>query len=101
MAEGTVHEQVIARAVKDPAFRQALLSNPRAVLAQEYNVHIPEQVAIRVIEDPPDTISLVLPSQPQEGSVQMLSDADLEAVAGGLRSETLHTACNLYYSECV
>jgi hypothetical protein len=38
MIQETLQVQVRARALKDPAFRQALLSNPRAVLAKEYNV---------------------------------------------------------------
>ena len=81
MIQGTVQELVIARAVKDGAFRQELLSNPRAVLAQEYHVTIPEHIAVRVLEDAPNTLSLVLPAK--EEAMQELSDADLEAVAGG------------------
>lgn len=82
MSEGIVQEQLMARAIKDAAFRQALLINPRVVLAEEYHVHIPENVTIRVIEEAPNTLTLVLPST--EAAVQELSDSDLEAVAGGL-----------------
>ncbi len=36
MTQETVQAQVLARALKDTAFRQELLSNPRSVLAKEY-----------------------------------------------------------------
>jgi hypothetical protein len=63
MFEGTIQEQVIARAMKDPAFRQALLSNPRAVLAREYHVYLAEEISLRVLEEPPHTFTLVLPGR--------------------------------------
>jgi hypothetical protein len=78
---GTVQEQVLERAVKDERFRQEVLNNPRAVLAKEYNVHIPETVSIRVVEDTADTFTIALP--PKQESMQELSDAELEAVSGG------------------
>src|SRR6185437_8010368 len=81
MSEGTMQEQVIARALKDPAFRQALLANPRAVLAEEYHVHLAEQVTLRVLEEPPNTFTLVLPAV--EEALLELSDAELEGVSGG------------------
>jgi hypothetical protein len=81
MFEGTVQEQVIARALKDPVFRQALLSNPRAVLEQEYQIHLAEEVTIRVLEEPPNTFTLVVPAR--EEALLELSDADLEDVSGG------------------
>lgn len=78
---GTVQEQVLVRAVKDEHFRQEVLNNPRAVLAREYNVHLPETVSIRVVEDTTDTLTIALP--PKQESMQELSDAELEAVTGG------------------
>lgn len=81
MAPFRAPEEVIARAVKDPAFRQALLANPRAVLAKDYHMQIPAHVTVRVLEEVPNTLSIVLP--PAAETVQELSDADLEAVAGG------------------
>jgi len=81
MNDQTLHDQIIERAMKDPAFRQALLSNPRAALAGAFNVQLAEQVTIRVIEEAPNTFTLVLPAALP--AVQELSDADLQAVTGG------------------
>lgn len=78
---GTVQEQVLERALKDEGFRQEVLTNPRAVLAREYNVHIPDSVSIRVVEDTANTLTIALP--PKQESVQELTDAELEAVSGG------------------
>src|SRR5215467_12884469 len=51
MIRETIQEQVCARALKDPSFRQALQSNPRTVLAEQYNVQLPEGIAVRVVEE--------------------------------------------------
>src|SRR5690242_12997313 len=63
MTHETVQEQVIARGMKDSAFRQALLNNPRAVLAREYHVHLHDHLTVRVLEDTPHTFTLVLPAR--------------------------------------
>ena len=81
MSNPTVQEQVMARATKDEAFRQRIAADPRAVLSSEYNVHIPESVNVRVIEDSANTVSIVLPAA--EDAVQDLSDEELEEIAGG------------------
>jgi hypothetical protein len=81
MTQGTIQEQVLARALRDQAFRKELLSNPRAVLAQEYQIHLPEHLIVRVLEEAPSTLTLVLPRG--EEAVVELTDADLQAVNGG------------------
>jgi hypothetical protein len=91
MTDANINQQVLARAIKDAAFRQELLSNPKTVLAREFNVQVAESVTIRVLEDTSTTFTLVLPSQ-ETGTLE-LSDTDLESVAGGLPAPTFH-ACN-------
>jgi hypothetical protein len=71
-------DQVIAeRIAADPAFRDALLSDPRSALANLTGMEIPEGVTISVYEESPVNIHLVIPA------AEELSEADLELVAGG------------------
>src|SRR5215475_10980646 len=80
MTQETIQEQVRTRALKDPAFRQALSSNPRTVLAREYHIHLPEHVSVRVLEEAPNTVTLVLPKG--EEAIVELTDAELLGASG-------------------
>jgi hypothetical protein len=89
MTRETIQERVIARALKDPSFRQALLNDPRAVLAREYQVYLPEHLTVRVLEEAHNTFTLVLPAQ--EEAVMELTDADLQAASGGVSKPCYRT----------
>jgi hypothetical protein len=56
------------------------MSNPKATLSQELGVSFSDGMRIVVLEDSADTVHLVLPPAQVNGQ---LSDADLNAVAGG------------------
>ena len=80
---------LIARAWRDEAFKQELLRDPKAALARELariapGATLPEQVEIHVVEETPTTRYLVLPSKPVTEVGEVLSDVDLEPIAGGL-----------------
>jgi hypothetical protein len=88
-----MHEQVNAarqeleawlldKAAKDAAFRRALLADPKGTLGRELGGSLPDGLAITVVEEAPDRCYLVLPAAPA-GQTEELSDAELEAVAGG------------------
>ena len=79
----SAQEQIIARAMKDEAFRQELLTNPKAALERELGITIPDDVVIRVYEDTSTTIHLALPLKTSTSEPQELSDAELDAIAGG------------------
>jgi hypothetical protein len=72
---------VLERVAKDERFRNALLTNPRAVLGREYHLHVPETVSILVIEDTAQTLTITLP--PKREAMQELTDAELEGISGG------------------
>jgi hypothetical protein len=61
--EDRLWHQVVARAWADEAFKRRLLSDPAAVLA-EHGIDVPEEVAIRVVEDTPRMRHFILPPSP-------------------------------------
>jgi hypothetical protein len=81
--------QVVAKAWKDADYRAALTRDPRGTLQREFNTSIPESVTIRVVEEDANTIYLVLPPAPI--GAEELTDADLEAVAGGEKKIAIAT----------
>jgi len=73
-----VIEQIMAKVRADDSFKQRLLADATATLKAE-GVDIPNGVKVNVMENTRAQWNFVLPSAANEE----LSDADLEAVAGG------------------
>ncbi|MGH6671543.1 MAG: NHLP leader peptide family RiPP precursor [Xanthobacteraceae bacterium] len=78
--------RVIAKAWKNPAYRQRLLSNPKGVLQQEISVVdpsvvLPSSLQVQVHEESPDIYHLVLPRNPKDISLGELLGDNLETVA--------------------
>lgn len=88
-------QQVLDRAATDPGFRAQLLENPRQALQEEFGISIPETVSLRVAEEQPGEVILVLPNQPAQSGAS-LSDADLEQVAGGVNTGPFDDTCSGY-----
>ena len=71
-------EAIIAeRIAADPAFREALIANPQAVLSEIVGFDIPNSVQIVLHEESLTQIHLTVPA------AEVLTDTDLELVAGG------------------
>ena len=71
-------EAILAeRIAADPAFRDALLADPRAVISEVLGLDIPESVQVVLHEESLTQIHLTIPGAGD------LSDADLDLVAGG------------------
>jgi hypothetical protein len=78
-------EAIIAeRIAADPAFRDTLLADPRAVLSEAVGFDIPANVQIDLHEESLTQIHLTIPSSEE------LSDADLELVAGACWSDKFY-----------
>ena len=70
--------QLVAKAWSDPAFRQRLMTDTRAVL-QEHGIEVPKGLQVQAVENTEHILHLLLPQQPQNE----LADEQLEQVAGG------------------
>jgi hypothetical protein len=79
-----VERRIVQRSVQDDAFRQRLLSDPKAVVEEELGTRLPEGIRVRAVEESAETIYPVLPSaSPLGDEGGELSELQLEAVAGG------------------
>jgi hypothetical protein len=78
-----IETRLIIRAWKDAAFAAELRRNPRAAVEAELKrlgIDAPlGHVEIKVVEETPTTLCLVVPPNP----AGVLSDAQLEQIAGG------------------
>ena len=71
-------EAILAeRIAADPAFRDALLADPRGVVSEVVGFDIPDTVQVVLHEESLTQIHLTIPS------TDNLADTDLELVAGG------------------
>jgi hypothetical protein len=78
-ARQEIEAALIAKALAEPAFRQALLSDAKAAIEKEFGVALPAGIDLKVMEETVRTNYLVLPAV-VDGE---LTDSDLEAVTGG------------------
>lgn len=89
-----VEEILITKVFRDPGFKKRLLENPSAVVQEELtrfepNAKIPSGVEVRVVEEAPDVVYLVLPSAATAPGKKAMSEAELANVAGGFGSSAL------------
>jgi hypothetical protein len=74
---------LVQRSLQDDSFRQRLLADPKAAVEQELESRLSEDVEVRVVEESPQSIYLVLPVRSADFQIGELSDQELEEVAGG------------------
>ena len=81
MTRGEMQDLLAKFASSNPTYRAALLKNPKAVVEKQFNMTVPDNVQIKVVEENANTIYVVVPHAVASGAE--LDDADLEKVAGG------------------
>ena len=57
---------LVERAAKDDAFRQALIDDPKGTLQRELGTPLPDAASVTVLEETPTGVYLVLPPRPAE-----------------------------------
>ncbi|MFM7211824.1 MAG: NHLP leader peptide family RiPP precursor [Actinomycetota bacterium] len=72
-----VEAMIAERIAADPGFRETLLANPRAGLAEVIGLDIPDSIQVVLHEESLTQIHLTIPF------AGTLSDADLNLAAGG------------------
>lgn len=72
--------KAVARAWTDPDFKEKLVNDPHAALA-DVGVDVPDGASVKVVENSADTVHLVLPVMPS--SEDTLDMDELENIAGG------------------
>lgn len=60
----SVKAKIIQKAWEDKAFKQELLSNPKAALKKAFNITIPEDIKVRAVEETSTDFVLVIPTNP-------------------------------------
>lgn len=60
--DAEMHQQVLARCLEDESFRERLLKDPKRIIEQEFNIKLPEEFRIKVLEDTETTIHFVIPT---------------------------------------
>jgi hypothetical protein len=73
-----LEERLVARAQADDGFRERLKADPRAAVADEAGITVPESVTIEVLEETPEKSYLVIPVERAA-----MSDEQLDAAVGG------------------
>jgi hypothetical protein len=56
--------EIIAKAWEDERFRQELLSNPKEAIAKTLGTKLAENLELRVVQETPNNLYLVLPVKP-------------------------------------
>lgn len=84
-------QQLLSRAMKDEAFRQELLSDPKTLFEHELGITIPDSVTIQVHEDTSTTVHLVLPERTPGSELWEVDAAELERTY----VETSYVTCTI------
>jgi hypothetical protein len=85
-ARQTFETAIRTRAEQDPAFRDMILTDTKALLEEVFGAQEMPALQLRIIEEQPGEVVLVLPAAPTEARDE-LSAQDLDQVSGGMPSQ--------------
>jgi hypothetical protein len=80
-----IKEALVRAALKDEAFRESLLANPKFAVERALGTTLPDRLKVVLLQETDDLMYIVLPKDFPDDTAN-LSDAELETIAGGLSS---------------
>ncbi|QHT60879.1 NHLP leader peptide family natural product precursor [Paenibacillus lycopersici] len=66
----SIKEQIIAKAWSDPAFKAALIADPKSALKAHFNIEVPDSMELVVAEETANRVLLVIPPNPALNAAQ-------------------------------
>lgn len=66
MTANIVQSNLIQKAWQDPAFKNLLLTDPKAAIKEVLGIVLPDHVQVKTLEEKPDQYYLVLPANPSD-----------------------------------
>ncbi|MBD2207947.1 NHLP leader peptide family natural product precursor [Calothrix sp. FACHB-1219] len=84
-SQENLEAKIIARAWKSDAYKQELLENTKAVIAREFDVELPAEMNVQILEETPTNLYFVIPVCPSISAADLaaISEEELAQVAGG------------------
>lgn len=64
-AEQELLNQIIEKAWSDPAFKKQLLADPKGAIQDAFNITVPSDIEINVLEETANKFYLVIPAAPE------------------------------------
>lgn len=73
-----LQNEIVKKVMSNQDFRSEIMKDPKAAISKAFNITIPQNMKINIIEEDADIVSLVIPKMSSE-----LSDSELDNVSGG------------------
>lgn len=65
---------IVEKAMTDEIYRQKLLSDPKAAIQEYFNINVPDNIELLVVEETPSRFYLVIPQFPNEDDLPYSGD---------------------------
>ncbi len=78
-----LYGEIIKKAWEDEGFKENLMKDPKGALKKDFNIDVPEDMDLKVVETTSKLQYIIIPSNPFENKMSEIKEDELLAVAGG------------------